>query len=166
MSCTHVTKRRFSGPIFLAVAGLEGSGHHGLCAAVLAQCAVRRSVQLEHAIQALVYATPDDFSNATHAVVDLLRDIGATAPADTLVTMQCTPSWMMSWPEERWALRNGGMRAVWRDQLNNNIRAHRKGADLRLEGKVTAHADVRLLASTCRATVARTAAAPPRGGIL
>ena len=114
MSCTHVTKRRFNLP---CGGWLEGS---------LAQCAVRRSVQLEHAIQALVYATPDDFSNATRAVVDLLRDIGATAPADTLVTMQCTPSWMMSWPEERWALRNGGMRAVWRDQLNNNIRAHRR----------------------------------------
>lgn len=73
-------------------------------------------------MQSLIYSTPDDLPNATDAALQALRAASERqATGETRLTMQCPPLWMMSWPEERWALRNGGLRAVWRSQATSSF---------------------------------------------
>lgn len=93
-TCRRVDKTVYDGPVFVVIAGLEGTGHHALCS-LLANDAhgviTHSDSTLQHAVASLIYATPDDLHNASDAVLARLQQLRTTLPASSRFIMQCPP---------------------------------------------------------------------------
>lgn len=139
-----VPKRTVDGPSLVFVAGVEGTGHHMLCAALAPRCAASRSSttacfkvdkRLESLASALVYSSMSRWRSDRAAMVERLRGYHSHAgvfsnSSQRRMMLQCTDSlgsglgFKMSYPDDTLSLRR----------------------DSEKEGKTTAHGDVGVLA--------------------
>lgn len=105
-------KTAFDGPMVVVIAGIEGTGHHGVCHALKPRCTTQSTQPCIHFDQALqdavrpfFYPTVSSYWNATRDLKSRLGSLRLQLPPEHRVIFQCgsadtnASSFMASYPD-------------------------------------------------------------------